>query len=87
MWKTCGSPAAQTRRNAAIRLPRLVALSEAGPSHLRSSFLSQTCQVGLNFANEEETKRFRGHLMDLLQRRQRKSGTCWPAAASLRGMT
>lgn len=37
---------------------------------------SQTCQVGLNFAHEEETKRFGGQLSELLERRQRKSGTC-----------
>lgn len=38
--------------------------------------LSQTCQVGLNFASEEETKRFRSHVTELMDRRQRKSGTC-----------
>lgn len=43
---------------------------------LLSCVPSQSCQVGLNFASEEETKRFRGHLMELLDRRQRKSGTC-----------
>lgn len=49
------------------------------PSHRSSSFSlvhSQTCQVGLNFASEEETKRFRSHVTELLDRRQRKSGTC-----------
>lgn len=35
----------------------------------------QTCQVGLNFANEEETKRFRSHVNELVGRRQRKTGT------------
>lgn len=35
----------------------------------------QTCQVGLNFANEEESKRFHGHLVELIGRRQRKTGT------------
>lgn len=35
----------------------------------------QTCQVGLNFASEEETKRFRGHVTELVGRRQRKTGT------------
>lgn len=34
----------------------------------------QTCQVGLNFANEEEAKLFRKTVTDLLGRRQRKSG-------------
>lgn len=85
-----GSDPYQTTRNVAIRLSLLVEFSKAVPSHLSSSFScvrSQTCQVGLNFANEEETKRFRGHLVELLERRQRKSGTCWPAAASLRKMT
>lgn len=38
----------------------------------------QTCQVGLNFANEEETKRFRSHVSELVGRRQRKTGTHWP---------
>lgn len=37
--------------------------------------LLQTCQVGLNFASEEETKRFRSQLQDLIGRRQRKTGT------------
>lgn len=37
----------------------------------------QTCQVGLNFASEEETKRFRGHVAELMGRRQRKTGTSW----------
>lgn len=35
----------------------------------------QACQVGLNFASEEEAKRFRAHVTELLGRRQRKSGT------------
>lgn len=34
----------------------------------------QTCQVALNFANEEEAKKFRKAVTDLLGRRQRKSG-------------
>lgn len=37
------------------------------------TFAGDTCQVGLNFANEEETKRFRGHVGDLLGRRTRKT--------------
>ncbi|OBS73554.1 hypothetical protein A6R68_15908, partial [Neotoma lepida] len=32
-----------------------------------------TCQVALNFANEEEAKKFRKAVTDLLGRRQRKS--------------
>ncbi len=39
-----------------------------------SSSSSQTCQVGLNFASEEEAKRFRAAINDLLNRRQRKTG-------------
>lgn len=46
------------------------------PILLLSHVPSQTCQVGLNFASEEETKRFRSHMAELLDRRQRKSGTC-----------
>lgn len=34
----------------------------------------QTCQIGLNFANEEEAKRFRCALNDLISRRQKKTG-------------
>ncbi|XP_046907262.1 neural Wiskott-Aldrich syndrome protein-like isoform X1 [Hypomesus transpacificus] len=37
------------------------------------TFAGDTCQVGLNFASEEEAKRFRNALADLLGRRQRKS--------------
>lgn len=36
--------------------------------------LLQTCQVGLNFASEEEARRFRTTINDLLNRRQRKTG-------------
>lgn len=36
--------------------------------------LLQTCQVGLNFASEEEARRFRNNINDLLNRRQRKTG-------------
>ncbi|XP_032378841.1 WASP like actin nucleation promoting factor a isoform X2 [Etheostoma spectabile] len=38
------------------------------------SFTGDTCQVGLNFASEEEAKRFRAAINDLLNRRQRKTG-------------
>ena len=34
----------------------------------------QSCQIGLNFASEEEAKRFRAALNDLLGRRLRKTG-------------
>ncbi|KAF7664952.1 hypothetical protein LDENG_00159780 [Lucifuga dentata] len=37
------------------------------------TFAGDTCQVGLNFASEEEAKRFRAHVTELLGRRQRKS--------------
>ncbi|XP_034381855.1 WASP like actin nucleation promoting factor b isoform X1 [Cyclopterus lumpus] len=37
------------------------------------TFAGDTCQVGLNFASEEETKRFHNHLTELIGRRQRKS--------------
>ncbi|XP_006633452.1 WASP like actin nucleation promoting factor a isoform X2 [Lepisosteus oculatus] len=37
------------------------------------SFPGDTCQVGLNFANEEEAKRFRAALGELLGKRQRKT--------------
>ncbi|XP_033931045.1 LOW QUALITY PROTEIN: actin nucleation-promoting factor WASL-like [Pseudochaenichthys georgianus] len=37
------------------------------------TFIGDNCQVGLNFASEEETKRFRGHVNELIGRRQRKS--------------
>ncbi|XP_031721413.1 LOW QUALITY PROTEIN: neural Wiskott-Aldrich syndrome protein-like [Anarrhichthys ocellatus] len=37
------------------------------------TFAGDTCQVGLNFASEEETKRFHNHLAELMGRRQRKS--------------
>lgn len=47
-------------------------------SHWNSSLslcVLQTCQVGLNFASEEETKRFRSNLLELIGRRQRKTGS------------
>ncbi|XP_060052493.1 actin nucleation-promoting factor WASL isoform X3 [Erinaceus europaeus] len=37
------------------------------------TFAGDTCQVALNFANEEEAKKFRKAVTDLLGRRQRKS--------------
>lgn len=67
----------QTLRNMAlgghVGLRKAAHLS---PNLLFSRAHSQTCQVGLNFASEEESKRFRGHVLELLDRRQRKSGTC-----------
>ncbi|XP_068595455.1 WASP like actin nucleation promoting factor a [Brachionichthys hirsutus] len=38
------------------------------------SFAGDTCQIGLNFASEEEARRFRAAVNDLLNRRQRKTG-------------
>ncbi|XP_053270968.1 WASP like actin nucleation promoting factor b isoform X1 [Pleuronectes platessa] len=37
------------------------------------TFAGDTCQVGLNFASEDETKRFYGHLTELVGKRQRKT--------------
>ncbi|XP_059181804.1 LOW QUALITY PROTEIN: WASP like actin nucleation promoting factor b [Centropristis striata] len=37
------------------------------------TFTGDTCQVGLNFASEEETKRFRSQVNELIGRRQRKT--------------
>ncbi|KAI3366787.1 hypothetical protein L3Q82_009447, partial [Scortum barcoo] len=37
------------------------------------TFAGDTCQVGLNFASEEETKRFRSQMAELIGRRQRKT--------------
>lgn len=37
------------------------------------TFAGDICQVGLNFASEEEAKRFRGQLSELVGRRQRKT--------------
>nr|XP_019934981.1 PREDICTED: neural Wiskott-Aldrich syndrome protein isoform X1 [Paralichthys olivaceus] len=37
------------------------------------SFSGDACQIGLNFASEEEAKRFRVAINDLLNRRQRKT--------------
>ncbi|XP_056137991.1 WASP like actin nucleation promoting factor a [Lampris incognitus] len=44
------------------------------------SFAGDTCQIGLNFASEEEAKRFRVAVNDLLGRRQRKTGPALPVA-------
>ncbi|XP_028277409.1 neural Wiskott-Aldrich syndrome protein-like isoform X2 [Parambassis ranga] len=37
------------------------------------TFAGDTCQVGLNFASEEETKRFRSQVTELMGKRQRKT--------------
>ncbi|KAM6895868.1 actin nucleation-promoting factor WASL-like isoform 2-T2 [Xenentodon cancila] len=37
------------------------------------TFGGDTCQVGLNFASEEETKRFRNNVTELVGKRQRKT--------------
>uniref|UniRef100_A0A667XF71 WASP like actin nucleation promoting factor n=1 Tax=Myripristis murdjan TaxID=586833 RepID=A0A667XF71_9TELE len=37
------------------------------------TFAGDACQVGLNFASEEEAKRFRAHVTELLGRRMRKT--------------
>ncbi|CAL1568793.1 unnamed protein product [Knipowitschia caucasica] len=37
------------------------------------TFAGDTCQVGLNFSNEEEAKHFRRNVSDLVGRRQRKT--------------
>ncbi|XP_066543226.1 WASP like actin nucleation promoting factor a isoform X2 [Amia ocellicauda] len=44
------------------------------------SFVGDACQVGLNFASEEEAKRFRSAVGDLLGRRQRRTGPALPMA-------
>ncbi|XP_053092751.1 WASP like actin nucleation promoting factor a isoform X3 [Pangasianodon hypophthalmus] len=44
------------------------------------TFPGDSCQIGLNFANEEEAKRFRVALNDLLSRRQKKTGPTLPMA-------
>ncbi|KAL0962664.1 hypothetical protein UPYG_G00343590 [Umbra pygmaea] len=38
-----------------------------------TTFAGDSCQIGLNFANEEEAKRFRATMQDLIGRRQKKS--------------
>ncbi|KAM4572261.1 WASP like actin nucleation promoting factor a isoform 1-T1 [Odontesthes bonariensis] len=44
------------------------------------SFAGDSCLIGLNFASEEEAKRFRATVTDLLNRRQRKTGPALPMA-------
>ncbi|XP_053572634.1 actin nucleation-promoting factor WASL isoform X2 [Bombina bombina] len=44
------------------------------------TFTGDACQVGLNFANEEEAKRFRKTMSDLLSRRPKKPGPSLPMA-------
>uniref|UniRef100_UPI0037E80A03 WASP like actin nucleation promoting factor b isoform X2 n=1 Tax=Semicossyphus pulcher TaxID=241346 RepID=UPI0037E80A03 len=44
------------------------------------TFAGDATQVGLNFANEEETKRFRAQVQELMGRRQRKTGPTLPMA-------
>ncbi|XP_029901546.1 neural Wiskott-Aldrich syndrome protein isoform X2 [Myripristis murdjan] len=44
------------------------------------TFAGDACQVGLNFASEEEAKRFRAHVTELLGRRMRKTGPTLPMA-------
>uniref|UniRef100_A0A3P9P6S5 WASP like actin nucleation promoting factor n=1 Tax=Poecilia reticulata TaxID=8081 RepID=A0A3P9P6S5_POERE len=44
------------------------------------TFAGDTCQVGLNFASEEETKHFHTALTDLTVKRNRKTGPALPMA-------
>uniref|UniRef100_A0AAY5K4M1 WASP like actin nucleation promoting factor b n=1 Tax=Esox lucius TaxID=8010 RepID=A0AAY5K4M1_ESOLU len=44
------------------------------------TFAGDSCQIGLNFASEEEAKRFRAAMGELLGRRQKKSGPALPMA-------
>ncbi|XP_061578205.1 WASP like actin nucleation promoting factor a isoform X2 [Cololabis saira] len=53
-------------------------ISSARPYFI--SFSGDSCQIGLNFASEEEAKRFRVAVNDLLNRRQRKTGPALPMA-------
>ncbi|MEQ2159276.1 hypothetical protein GOODEAATRI_021192 [Goodea atripinnis] len=57
--------------NFSISSPRPYFITFAGDVSVR---LFSSCQVGLNFASEEEAKRFRVAVSDLLNRRQRKTG-------------
>ncbi|GLD63072.1 neural Wiskott-Aldrich syndrome protein-like isoform X3, partial [Lates japonicus] len=50
------------------------------PKHYYITFPGDTCQVGLNFASEEEAKRFHSHVSELLGKRQRKTGPTLPMA-------
>ncbi|XP_067284073.1 WASP like actin nucleation promoting factor b isoform X2 [Pseudorasbora parva] len=47
------------------------------------TFAGDACQIGLNFANEEEAKRFRSAANDLLGRRGRKTGPSGQSGLSL----
>ncbi|XP_051547031.1 actin nucleation-promoting factor WASL-like isoform X2 [Myxocyprinus asiaticus] len=47
------------------------------------TFAGDSCQIGLNFANEEEAKRFRSATSDLLGKRQRKTGQSGPTGPAL----
>uniref|UniRef100_A0A3B3T5F0 WH1 domain-containing protein n=1 Tax=Paramormyrops kingsleyae TaxID=1676925 RepID=A0A3B3T5F0_9TELE len=47
-------------------------LSQSKPYFL--SFVGDTCQVGMNFANDEEARRFRAAVGDLEKRQQRRTG-------------
>ncbi|XP_014063192.1 neural Wiskott-Aldrich syndrome protein isoform X2 [Salmo salar] len=52
----------------------------AFPKSYFFTFAGDSCQMGLNFSNEEEAKLFRGAFEDLHGRRQRKSGPALPMA-------
>ncbi|XP_028305398.1 neural Wiskott-Aldrich syndrome protein-like isoform X4 [Gouania willdenowi] len=56
--------------NFTVQLPKMYFMTFAG----------DTCQVGFNFASEEEAKRFRSQVMELMTRRQRKTGPALPMA-------
>ncbi|KAK6314934.1 hypothetical protein J4Q44_G00144630 [Coregonus suidteri] len=47
------------------------------------TFAGDSCQMGLNFASEEEAKHFREAMGELLGRRQRKSGDYYLPTPSL----
>ncbi|XP_026218175.1 neural Wiskott-Aldrich syndrome protein-like [Anabas testudineus] len=47
--------------------------SISSPKPYFITFPGDTCQVGLNFADEEESRRFRSQLSELVGRRQRKT--------------
>ncbi|XP_072566077.1 actin nucleation-promoting factor WASL-like isoform X2 [Paramormyrops kingsleyae] len=53
-------------------------LSQSKPYFL--SFVGDTCQVGMNFANDEEARRFRAAVGDLEKRQQRRTGPNLPMA-------
>ncbi|XP_072290967.1 WASP like actin nucleation promoting factor a isoform X2 [Eucyclogobius newberryi] len=54
--------------------------SISSPRSYFITFAGDTSQIGLNFASEEEAKRFRAAINDLLNRRQRKTGPALPMA-------